>query len=75
MRFLDLRDTDVKGTIVDSTWNCLPVARQDEYSVTLLDITGAGTTQNIYYSMAVAAAVEAEVPLICLNGYKYKISL
>jgi len=56
----------------DSTWNCLPVAGQDENSVTLLDITGAGTMQNVYYSMAVAAAAEAEVPLVCLNGYEYK---
>jgi len=40
-----LKDTDFKATIVDSTWNCLPVTGQDENSVALLDITRAGTTQ------------------------------
>jgi len=58
--------------LCDNTWNCLPVAGQDEYSVTLLYIAGAGTMQNVYYSMAVAAAAESEVPLVCLNGYEYK---
>jgi len=43
-----LKDTDFKASIVNNTWNCLPVAGQNEYSVTLLDITGAGTMQNVY---------------------------
>jgi len=64
-----LKDTDFKATIVNNTWNCLPLAGQDENSVTLLYITRAGMMQNIYHSLAAAAAAEAEVPLLLFGCY------
>ncbi len=67
-----LKETDFKATIVDNTWNCLPVAAQDQYNVALLYITGEGPMHNVYFSMAVAATVETAVPMFCLNGYEYK---
>ncbi len=67
-----LRETDFKATLVENTWNCLPVAAQDEYNVALLYITGEGPMHHVYLPMAVAAAAESNIPVYCLNGYEYQ---
>lgn len=62
---------DFKRTLVENTWNCLPVAAKEEAPVTLLYITGSNSMHTVYHPMTAEAAEEMDTPLLFLNGYAY----
>ncbi len=64
-------ERDFKRTLVENTWNCLPVASKDDSPVTMLYMTGSNPMHTVYLPMVLAAATASNTPLWFLNGYAY----